>query len=109
MKRQTESEGSAASFSLAVNEFRAGEETTLWVNCSCYGMTAESVVNHLKKGSMALVEGRLQVNEKDGKTYVNLICTNVRFVFNTPVKSSDNVTPEHKEETDLNLLDNIPF
>lgn len=72
-------------------------------------MTADSVVNHLKKGSIALVEGKLELNEKDGKTYVNLICSNVRFVFNTPAKSTDNVTPEHKEETDPSFLDNIPF
>ena len=50
-------------FSLAVNSWSAGGERTCFINIVCFGNQAEPVAQHLKRGSLAAVDGRLQQRE----------------------------------------------
>lgn len=59
-----------ARFSLAVSSGWGDKKTTLWVNCKCFGKTAERLQNFAPwpKGKLLLVEGewRRDEVEKDG-------------------------------------------
>ena len=62
-----------ASFGLAVNrkwkgaDGEAKEEVT-FVDCECWGRTAETVGQFLTKGSKCLIEGRLKLDSWEDKT-----------------------------------------
>lgn len=71
--RQTQAGTSVASFSLAVDrDFKdkaTGERITDWVDVVAWRQTADFVAKYFRKGSMAVVEGRIQVRnwvDKDG-------------------------------------------
>jgi single-strand DNA-binding protein len=58
-----------ANCSLAVTEKRKGEDSTMWVDVVCFDKTADIFAKYCAKGSLVLVEGRLQLNkweDKDG-------------------------------------------
>ena len=83
--RYTQTNKAVTNFSLAVNEGSGDGATVLWVNVTCWEKVAETCAQHLKKGSAALVSGRLAMREwtdRDGNTrkdfYVN--ASVVRFV-----------------------------
>ncbi len=59
------SQTAVVQFGLAVNRKWAGKdgqnkEETCFVDCVCFGKTAENINKYLSKGSPVLVEGRLQ-------------------------------------------------
>jgi single stranded DNA-binding protein len=64
-------------FSIATEEY-AGKENgkavykTQWWNCRMYGQQAEYAAGNAKKGQTAYVEGNISINEKEGKTYINV-------------------------------------
>jgi len=67
-----------ANFSIAVKDFKKGEDASFWMNVTCFGKTAEVVEKYTKKGSKIGVSGKIQVEKytaKDGtektKTFVN--------------------------------------
>ena len=70
--RATGSGVSVANFSVAVErDFKtdAGEKETDFIDCVAWRQTAEFVTRYMKKGSMVVVSGRLQVRtwtDKDG-------------------------------------------
>jgi len=53
-------------FSVAVNQKRKGEETTIWYRISAWNKTAEIVNEYLSKGRAVLIEGQLRADEKTG-------------------------------------------
>ena len=58
-------------FSIAVNKYKT--DTVMFFNCTCWNKTAEYVAKQ-KKGCPVIVDGRLEYNKKDDKTYYNLDC-----------------------------------
>lgn len=71
--RHTQCGAAVASFTLAVDrDFKdkaTGERVTDWIDCVAWKSTAEFVSRYFSKGSMAIVEGRLQIRDwtdKDG-------------------------------------------
>lgn len=70
-------------FTLAVNRMFRREETD-FINIEVWGVTAENCAKYLNKGSMAAVEGSLQIDkyEKDGiaKMAAKVVASNVVFV-----------------------------
>ena len=71
--RYTPSGQSVTQFSLAVDHNRkVGDEwqsETTWVNVVCWAQLGERVAEHLRKGRLAYVEGRLSIRSyttKDG-------------------------------------------
>lgn len=66
--RQDSTGTAVCNFSLAYNEKfnnRAGEQVskTLWMRVSCWGKQAENAHQYLRKGSRAIVEGKLLADE----------------------------------------------
>ncbi|MCY9434172.1 single-stranded DNA-binding protein [Bacillus haynesii] len=69
--RYTQSGQAVASFTLAVNRTfknKNGETEADFINCVAWRNTAENISNHLKKGSMAGVDGRLQTRSYDDQS-----------------------------------------
>jgi single-strand DNA-binding protein len=86
--RQTPSGVSVASFSLAVDrDFKSketGEKETDFINCVAWRSTGEFVSRFFTKGSLAVVEGRLQMrkyNDRDGNKRIaaEVVADNVYF------------------------------
>lgn len=86
--RSTQSGTAVASFTLAVErdhkDKSTGERATDFIDVVAWRQTAEFVSRYFKKGSMAVVEGRLQVRDwtdKDGgkRRNVEVIAENVYF------------------------------
>ena len=103
--RSTASGKSVASFTVAVDrDFKGpnGEKETDFINCVAWGNTAEFISKYFNKGSMAVIEGRLQIRPyetTDGqkRTAAEVIVNNIYFgeskkdaVINEPVAD---VTP----------------
>lgn len=69
--RYTQSGQAVASFTIAVNRTfknKNGETEADFINCVAWRNTAENISNHLKKGSMAGVDGRLQTRSYDDQS-----------------------------------------
>ena len=69
--RQTMSNKAACSFSIAVydGKDKDGNKKSIFVNCSAWDATAESIAQYFRKGSQILVSGKWEQNsyEKDGQ------------------------------------------
>src|SRR5690606_10152738 len=78
-----------AKFSVAVTR-NFDREKTDFFNCTIFGKRAESLANYQRKGNKVLVEGEVQIENKDGKYYTNVIAINVEFLDSK--KQSDNQT-----------------
>lgn len=95
------------------NQEKEKQEETEFHNIVVFGKQAESCAQYLKKGSSALVEGRLQTRswEKDGaKQYrTEIVADHVQFGF----RPKNETTDEPKQETGEQLpdvnVDDIPF
>jgi single-strand DNA-binding protein len=71
-----------AVFSLATN---SGKNRTEWHACKCFGKTADLVIQYLKKGSAALVEGRIEYNDftdqqGNHRVKAEILVTSVTFI-----------------------------
>ena len=64
--RHLEKGTAVASFPIASNSFRNGPEgrvqVTHWFNVTAFGKTAETLAEHVKKGTYLLIHGRLSFN-----------------------------------------------
>lgn len=62
--RYTSTNKQVTSFSVACDrDYATGSEKTDFINCFAFGKTAEFVANYFSKGSMAVVDGRLQIGQ----------------------------------------------
>ena len=85
--RHTKSQTPVASFTLAVDRDLAnadGSKATDFVDCVAWKGTADFVSKYFRKGSMAVVSGRLQLrnwNDKDGvkRRTAEVVAYNVYF------------------------------
>ena len=66
-------------FTVAVTRKRDREKSDFF-NVTAFGKVAENVANYLGKGSRVLVEGEVQIDNKDGKYYTNVLADNVEFL-----------------------------
>lgn len=60
------SDNTMAKFSLAIDEYNSkkGEKETTWLNCICFGKTADFVLEYFEVGKPIFVrQGRVSVNE----------------------------------------------
>ena len=73
--RRTQGGMAILSFGVAVNDRRRNQQTGEWedyanfVDCTMFGNRAESLSNHLSKGTKVAIEGKLRWSqwEKDGQ------------------------------------------
>lgn len=86
-----------AKFRMAVNDRR--NEDTLFLNVLCFGKMAEALKEHLTRGRLVGVQGKLKIDDyqdKDGNTK-NSICVMADEISLGP---SNTVTQESKEQTE---------
>lgn len=114
--RYTDTNVAYARFNLAVNRNftnEQGEREADFIGCVAWKKTAETVANHLDKGSQIGVEGRIQTgsyDDKDGnKRYTtDIIVENITFLDK---KQESRPAPEYtepqKEETNEDPFENF--
>jgi single-strand DNA-binding protein len=112
----TSGKGNAvAKFSLAVDDTERGEKTTLWLNCIAFGRTAELCRDHVARGDMLLIEGRLSESRytKDGveQRYMTTMVDRVTLLprakgESAPVKKIPDIDWNSDSDTDDG---SIPF
>ena len=85
-KRTTQSGVSVASFTLAVDRDYSGaeEKQTDFIDCTAWRHTAEFVSKYFSKGRMAVVSGRLQIdnytdNDGNKRKAAKVIADNIYF------------------------------
>jgi single-strand DNA-binding protein len=86
--RYTPSGAAVASFTLAVDRpftNQQGERETDFIDIVCWRQLAEQVANHLSKGRLVAVEGRLQIRSyetQDGqrRKVAEIVANTVRFL-----------------------------
>ena len=85
-KRTTQSGVSVASFTLAVDRDYSGaeEKQTDFIDCTAWRHSAEFVSKYFAKGSMAIVKGRLQIdnytdNDGNKRKSAKVIADNIYF------------------------------
>lgn len=92
--RYTSSQKAFAIFTLAVR--REGDKTD-FINCQAWDRTAENLQKYCAKGSMVLLEGRLQVEpyEKDGhkRTDIKVVAYKVEFLDKKEEEAKPKFTP----------------
>lgn len=100
--RYTQSGQAVASFTLAVNRTftnQQGEREADFINCVAWRKTGENIANHLKKGSMAGVDGRLQTRSYEDNSGRRVFVTevnveSVQFLDNKGGNQDHNGTQE---------------
>ncbi len=117
--KYTQTQLAVASFSLATSEVTSKDdvknEKTEWHNIVVWGKAAENCSQFLRKGSMALIEGKLSTRsweDKQGnKRYTTeIIASNVQFL--TPKKEvEEKGEPSLPQTSGLGIddLGDIPF
>ena len=112
--RYTPGGSAVADIGLAVNRFyttKSGEkkEETLFIKVVVWGKLAESCKNYLKKGSPALVEGRLASRswEQNGqkRSTVEVVALNVQFLDRGGRGVSDRAASEAEEVSEEPIPD----
>lgn len=66
--RATPSGKQVVNFSLAVDERRGGEKSTLWVSCAIWGERGEKLAQYLTKGAVVSVSGPVRVESYTAKS-----------------------------------------
>ncbi len=92
--RQTTTGKNVASFRIACDRGYKGADGVSpvdWLNCQAWGKTAEFVCKYFQKGSLIVVDGRIQTRQyqdKNGsnRTAVEIVANNINFAG---PKSSD--------------------
>lgn len=121
--RSTQSGVAVASFTLAVDrDFGGkdgGEKQTDFIDCTAWRHTAEFVSKYFSKGRMAVVSGRLQIdnytdNDGNKRKSAKVIADNIYFGDS---KRNDGDTQNNEGElkqqftelTDTDLMGDLPF
>lgn len=123
--RRTGSGTAVASFTLAVDRDFAnkstGERETDFIGCVAWRSTGEFVSKYFKKGSLAVVSGRLQIRnwvDRDGtkRSTAEILADNVYFGASKkeegPTPAPDYVAPQSAEDDYVLLEDEdrqLPF
>lgn len=67
-------------FSVAVDQRKGGEKSTMWVDVSLWGKRAEALEQYVTKGSTVSVSGECGHREHDGKVYMTLRANEVTLL-----------------------------
>ena len=110
--RRTGSGVAVTSFTVAVDRDIAnkdtGERETDFIDCVAWRGTGEFVDKHFKKGSMAVVSGRLQIRgwtDKDGNKRRNAEVVADNVYFGDSKKDSDSVPSVKQHAQDFQQID----
>lgn len=64
-------------FSIANSQYIKGEEKTSFINCVTFNRTAENVYNHVHKGDLVGVVGRIQTSQYTAKDGTKRVSTDI--------------------------------
>ena len=88
--RRTQGGMAIMTFGVAVNDRRKNQQTGEWedyanfIDCTMFGSRAESVANHISKGSKVSIEGKLRWSqwERDGqkRSKIEVIVDEIEFM-----------------------------
>lgn len=119
---QVKGETKYCSCSIAVDRFgKDRERTTDWIRFTVFGSQAENLAKYMRKGSLILVEGRLQTStyERDGKNISSMEFIASRISYLSQGKraegSESQMTPAASAGTDdipdsfTAAVEDIPF
>ena len=112
-----------AKFSIATNRnwtSESGEkkEEVTFIDCDCFGKTAENLSKYCRKGSALLVEGRLKLDQWDDKTTgakrskLGVLAETVTFMGGRKQDVPDEPTPADSPASEAAKVDDgqeIPF
>lgn len=112
--RKTQSGKPVCNFSLATKDGYGDKATTTWHNIVTWEKTAENCAKYLRKGSRALVGGRIQKREYEDKQGAKreafeIVAQWVEFVDSAPKDGAQPSTAAAPTEVDPPALDEIPF
>lgn len=107
----------ACNFTLAVDrQFtnQAGEKETDFIPIITWQKLAESCANHLNKGRLVAVDGRLQIRSyetQDGqkRRVAEVVAGSVQFLDWGKKEKTSQAAPEQKEDLSEINLDDLPF
>lgn len=100
-QRQTATGKAVANFTLACDRDYAkdgGDRETDFIDCTAWGSTAEFVLKYFRRGSMAIVEGRIRADkwtDKDDVRRTRYVINVENVYFGEPKKAD--VTPPPRE------------
>lgn len=89
--------------SIAVSRKKGNEFESMWVNLVAFGPTAGHFAN-LDKGDKIRIEGRLNINKKEDKTYTNVVVDRLEVV-----RKKSEFPLEKRSEKSSREFDDIPF
>lgn len=111
--RATAKGESVAGFSVGTDVGYGDKKQTLWFDCSIWGKRAESLANHLTKGSSVTVIGELSTREHEGKTYLSVRVSEIALQGGKKAESQDGWEKPSKPQAPSNdadpFGDDVPF
>ncbi len=107
---------SVATFTVAVDrpfQSQGGQRETDFIDCVAWRRLAETVAEHMKKGRLVAVDGRLQIRSyetQDGqrRRVAEVVAEDVRFL-DRPRESGGAASSEDDRRNDVELPEDIPF
>lgn len=93
--RYTKAGDPVLGFSLAVEERRRGEKSTLWIDCAIGGERGEKLQQYLTKGSAVTVSGRVSVRTFEGRNGVQAVL--VLWVNEVTLQGGGGERPQRRE------------
>jgi len=81
--RRTQSGDAVLGFSLAVDNGKdasGNKRDATWYDCSIWGKRAESLQNHITKGTKRVLTGRPTAREHNGKAYLGISVNELTFM-----------------------------
>jgi len=111
--RKTTNNISVTTFTLAVDRIAKNEAD--FIRCVCWRATAEAVANHMSKGRMVAIEGRIQVrpwetDDGNRRTTTEVIAHRVQFLGSSErqQKQTEDSGPD-PEFVDAENDEELPF
>lgn len=111
-------EGTAVtSFTIAVDQpftNQQGERKADFIDCIAWRKLGETVGNHLRKGRLVAVDGRLQIRSyeaQDGsrRRVAEIVANNVQFLDAPKGERAKEAVPVGAGDSELELPDDLPF
>ena len=110
--RKTGSGDAVTSFSVAVEERKGQDKSTIWFDVSIWGARGEKLAGYITKGTKVAVSGDLGKREHDGKTYLTVRADQVTLMGSKSGETPDKPREERREQTGggpSGIDDEIPF
>lgn len=110
--RHTQSGTAVCSFRVAWSEKYKERENKLFLACSAWGATGETVNNYFRKGQEILVDGRLETrdwNDKEGNKRSSIEMTADKVHFCGPKQTESNYSGPESAFSELDDDGDLPF